>query len=416
MTAAAVPMGRPGPGTLLSSFARHGLRRFLREPVGAFFALAFPLLFLALMGALQGDEIIFGTRIRIEQVLVPGVAVLAIAIASLTTLAVGLALDRERGVVKRLRGTPVPPPLNLLARVLATGLVSLVATTLMVVVGVWVFDVEFVVAKLPAAVLTLVLGIGVCSALGLALGALAPSSDAASAAGYGLVFPIAFVSEMLVVATDLPAVLDAIGWFFPLRHFVVALQEFFDPTVPGAGFAWSHLAVMALWGGGALAVAAWRLRAEPRTAGGSRSTASPAAVERAVTLDRAGAHDVGRPGLARARRSADACRPAPAAARTRDGVLHHRASGRTARGVHHRLRRPGARGPGDAAQRLRGTGPRDLRGRPRRVRRARRADRGAARPWRPEAGGRDAAPARRLRRRSHRRDVARSPLRASRSR
>lgn len=260
---ARIDHGRPSAMRILAGLTGHGLRGFWRAPMALFFTLAFPLIFLILFSSLFGNELIDGTNVRFSQFITPSIAVLAAITGALTSLAIGLAVDRDLGILKRIRSTPARPWMFMVARVTAMALVSILATLIMVAVGVIAFDVQIVGDKLAAAVLTLVLGIASFCMLGLAIAAVSPSSEATSAIANGVVIPLAFISEVFVIDGDLPRWLDVLGWVFPVKHFAVGLQDTFNPFTPGSGFGWDHLAAMTAWGAVALGIALWRFRWEP---------------------------------------------------------------------------------------------------------------------------------------------------------
>lgn len=291
-TARAVSGGRPRMAGMIRRQVRHLNRGFWRTPIAAFFTLAFPVLFLVLLGSLIGNETVTGTDVRIAQYLTPAVAAFAAVTASFTTLAISLTIDRDRGVLKRLRGSPLPPWAYMTARMLSMAWVSLLATAIMIAVGVVFLDVQIIVDRLPAAIITLFVGITAFAGLGVAVAALAPSNEAASALSNATIVPLAFISDVFVQGAELPRWLDAVAWFFPLKHFAHGLRGTFDPFEAGAGFAWDHIAVMLAWGVAGLMIALWRFRWEPRTAGspGTISEAQPVAHgrARARTVEKAG--------------------------------------------------------------------------------------------------------------------------------
>lgn len=270
-----VEEGRPSIAALVLAQLRHANRGFWRTPIAAFFTLVFPLLFLLLLGALTGNQTIDARRgIRVAQFLTPAIGAFAAAVSCYTSLAIGVAIAREEGVLKRLRGTPLPAAVYLLGRVGSATWIALLAMVVMVVAGVAFFDVQVIAAKLPAAVVTALVGIVSFSALGLAVVALAPSGPATQAITNATLIPVAFISDVFVVGAELPRWLEVTGWVLPLKHFANALGGTFDPFLAGAGFAWDHLAVMAAWGLGALAVAAWRFSWEPHRSRSSGRSAS----------------------------------------------------------------------------------------------------------------------------------------------
>src|ERR687884_922446 len=77
-------------------------RMFWRNPSAAFFNFLLPLLFLALFGA------IFSGSQKDLNVIVPGIAGMSIMSTTFSALAHNLVFLREQGVLKRIRGTPLP--------------------------------------------------------------------------------------------------------------------------------------------------------------------------------------------------------------------------------------------------------------------------------------------------------------------
>ncbi|MDX6714468.1 MAG: type transport system permease protein, partial [Baekduia sp.] len=77
-------------------------RMFWRNPSAAFFNFLLPLLFLALFGA------IFSGNQKDLNVIVPGIAGMSIMSTTFSALAMNLTFLREQGVLKRIRGTPLP--------------------------------------------------------------------------------------------------------------------------------------------------------------------------------------------------------------------------------------------------------------------------------------------------------------------
>src|SRR5213083_1799092 len=77
-------------------------RLFWRNPSAAFFNFLLPLLFLAFFGA-----ILHGNQHDLN-VIVPGIAGMAVMSTTFTALAFNMTFLREQGVLKRIRGTPMP--------------------------------------------------------------------------------------------------------------------------------------------------------------------------------------------------------------------------------------------------------------------------------------------------------------------
>src|SRR6478672_8817412 len=77
-------------------------KMFWRNTTAAFFNFVLPLLFLALFGA------IFSGNQDDLDVIVPGIAGMSIMATTFSSLTMNVTALREQGILKRIRGTPLP--------------------------------------------------------------------------------------------------------------------------------------------------------------------------------------------------------------------------------------------------------------------------------------------------------------------
>jgi ABC-2 type transport system permease protein len=241
---------------------------FWRNPAAAFFTFAFPLLILVLMTSLLSDAT--STVSTVGDV--PGstyftATILAFSVitACYTNIAMTVTFARDEGVLKRVRGTPLPGWSYLLGKVF---LAVLVMALLVVIVGAFgrvVYDIDLPTESLPAFVVTLAVGSAAFCSLGLAVTALIPNADAAPAIVNATILPLLFVSGVFIPLDDAPRWLDTLGDIFPVKPFLEALIESFLPSAadPG-GWALADLGVVALWGAAGLLIAARWFSWEPR--------------------------------------------------------------------------------------------------------------------------------------------------------
>jgi ABC-2 type transport system permease protein len=248
---------------------RYQNKIFWRTPVAAFFTLAFPLMFLILFTAIFGNQVIEQLGVTTAQFYAPGLAVFAAVSASYTNLAIGTAISRDNGILKRVRGTPLPPWIYIAGRIGSAIYLAGLAVVLMMAVGVLAYGVEIYPERLPAAVLSFLVGVGSFAALGMLVAALAPSGDSAPAITNATLLPIAFVSDVFIVISDPPPWMEAVGNFFPLKAFVVTFRNAFDPTSTGA-IDWGRIGFMALWGVVAVLLSTRFFKWEPRAKGEGR--------------------------------------------------------------------------------------------------------------------------------------------------
>lgn len=182
----------------------------------------------------------------------------------------GLSSARESGLLKRVRGTPLPMPVYLASWLSSAALTGMGAVVLMFAVAVPAFGVHLYLRLLPAAVATLVLSVARLAALGLAVASLVRNAEQAMPVAQITFLPLSFISGIFYPLDGAPSLVLHIAKIFPLFHIVQAFNACFEVQTPGGGWAWSHLAVIAAWGAAGLVVAARRFRWEP-SAGEARS-------------------------------------------------------------------------------------------------------------------------------------------------
>jgi ABC-2 type transport system permease protein len=194
---------------------------------------------------------------------VPAIMSLAIISATMQTLAMTLVIAREDGRLKRGRGTPMPPWVFIAGRVGNSIVVALMMLALLAAIGA-LFGADVPWDRLPAILLTLVIGAAGFCCLGIALTAAIPSQDAAAAIVNALLLPLYFLSGVFIPEDQLPDGVISFADLFPVRHF---FDAFFDAYVPAGGSAvsWDNLAIVALWGVAGLLLAIRFFRWTPRS-------------------------------------------------------------------------------------------------------------------------------------------------------
>jgi ABC-2 type transport system permease protein len=223
-------------------------KMFWRNPSAAFFNFVLPLLFLALFGA-----ILSGSQSDLD-VIVPGIAGMSVMTTTFNALAMNMVFLREQGVLKRLRGTPLPSGAYLGA--LAAHAVTNAVVQLAIVIGA---GAALLGVGLPENWLELacfvLAGVGCFAALGVALSHAIPNFDSAPAYVNAIFLPVIFISGVFYDAANAPTFLRDIAEVLPLTHLIDGLSA---AMVTGAPFAdrVSDLAVVLVWGaiGAVLAV------------------------------------------------------------------------------------------------------------------------------------------------------------------
>lgn len=243
---------------------RYDQKAFWRNPASVFFTVMFPvILFLILAVVFSGEDVNVRGGIDATTYYVPAIMSLAIISATMQTLAMTLVIAREDGRLKRGRGTPMPPWVFIAGRVGNSIVVALMMLILLAAIGA-LFGADVPWGRLPAILLTLVIGAASFCCLGIALTAAIPSQDAAAAIVNALLLPLYFLSGVFIPEDQLPSGVISFADLFPVRHF---FDAFFDAYVPAGGSAvsWDNLAIVALWGIAGLLLAIRFFRWTPRT-------------------------------------------------------------------------------------------------------------------------------------------------------
>lgn len=214
-------------------------RAFWRNPPAAFFTFVFPLLFMAIFNVLFGtDAAGFFT---------PAIIVFAVVTATYTNLAMTVTIARDAGILKRIRGTPLPPWAYLGGRIGHAVLVALLLVVIVAAFGALVYGVAVPWEALPAILLVLAVSAAAFSALGLAVSGLIRNADAAPAVVNATILPVLFISNVFIQMENAPDWLDAISHLLPVRHFADAMMELYARGAD-AGVPWTEVGVIALWG------------------------------------------------------------------------------------------------------------------------------------------------------------------------
>lgn len=251
---------RPSSLGLVWGQVRYQNKIFWRTPISAFFTLVFPLMFLIVFGLIIGSDDIEETGLTVAQFYAPALAVFGAVSATYTNLAISTAIARDEGILKRVRGTPLPPWCYIAGRVGSAVYMAALSVVIMVTAGVVFYGLEIYAESVVSLVLTFLVGVAVFAVLGLLLAGLAPSGESSPALANATLLPLAFFSDIFIVTSDdTPAWILRFADLFPLRHFATAFTDGFEPVFVAqqSGWLdhihWGDLGVMLLWlAGGAI--------------------------------------------------------------------------------------------------------------------------------------------------------------------
>jgi ABC-2 type transport system permease protein len=238
--------------------SRYDLLAFFRNRQSRFFTMALPVLFLIIFSSVFGGHNtvkVPGGRIDTSVYYVPGIITLGIIGASFVNLVISVTTQRETGVLKRRRATPVSASALIAGRALTAVVTSLGITAVLLVLGWAAYGAAIPARTGPALLVTVVIGTVSFCCLGYALASVIHNEDAAQPITQAVMLPLYFISGVFVAVTFLPGWLVKVADVFPVRHLAAALLAAYNPHTAGSGFSGVDLLIVAAWGVGGLLIA-----------------------------------------------------------------------------------------------------------------------------------------------------------------
>lgn len=241
----------------------------LRTPKGLVFSLVMPLFLLFLFNSVfikGGESATLPGNIELEAraYFTAGIIAYSVAISAFTTPAISITTQRERGQLKRLRGTPIPPWTFIVAQILRAAVQAVLAAALMLAASSIAYGIPIPGSTFPAFVLYLLLGTATLCSLGIAVTAFSRTVDSVSAVATFAIFILSFFSGIFVAVENLPHGLEVLGKVFPLYHLALGLQTALAPGASGSGLELENVLILAIWAVAGVRIASRRFRWEPQ--------------------------------------------------------------------------------------------------------------------------------------------------------
>jgi ABC-2 type transport system permease protein len=249
------------PAVTLPSVWRLGLARggvevkaFFRDKMAVAFIFGLPSILLVLLGSIFGGQAA-AHGVTVGQLFTAGMIAGGLMATSFQYLGIGIATERESGMLKRLSGTPMPPAAYFMGKVVQVLVCTVAETVLLMAVGIGFYHLH-----LPASpgrwwtfAWVFLLGTAACSLLGIAASTL-PRSAASAPPVITLPFTVLqFVSGVYVPFNDVPGWMRDVASLFPLKWMAQGMRSVFLPERAAAlepGHAWQHgpaALVLAVW-------------------------------------------------------------------------------------------------------------------------------------------------------------------------
>jgi ABC-2 type transport system permease protein len=251
--AAATGGRRLGAGALALRQGRLEITQFLRSRESVVFTMLFPVVLIAIFASIFTWEITPG--VRFTQYFVTGMIAAGLMVASFQNLGIWIPIERDRGVLKRYRGTPMPKWVYFAGKVIMVVAIGVAETALLLAVSAVFFDL-----KLPGTAgswLTFgwvaALGVTACTLCGIAISSLARTARSGSAVVTPVALILQFISGVFFEFTQLPHWMQQVAALFPLKWMCQGLRSVFLPDSfgtlePAGSFELGRVAlVLAAW-------------------------------------------------------------------------------------------------------------------------------------------------------------------------
>ncbi|MEH1101506.1 ABC transporter permease [Micromonospora sp. CPCC 205561] len=232
--ATAAPARRLGPAALSLRQGRLEITQFLRSRESVVFTMGFPVIMILIFAAIFSDEIAPG--VSYTQYFVTGMIATGLMTVSFQNLGIWIPIERDRGVLKRYRGTPMPKWVWFAGKVIMVVAIGIAETVLLLAVSVALFDLELpgTAAKWLTFGWVSVLGVTACTLCGIAISSLARTARSGSAVVTPVALVLQFISGVFFVFTELPTWMQQVAALFPLKWMCQGLRSVFLPEAFGA--------------------------------------------------------------------------------------------------------------------------------------------------------------------------------------
>ena len=210
------------------------IKIFMREPLGAFGSIFFPVVVFVVAGRIMGGRFTpnFIAATGFVRVGMPVFVSMLIALSGVLSLVTIISIYREGGILRRLRATPLRPQTILTAHVLVKLALTVVSMALMVLAGKRYYPIHVDVPIFGFAMALLISTWSILS-IGFLIASIVPTARFAQPIGAAILYPMLALSGLFVPMQSLPPVLQVVARVLPLTYAVSLLQGIWK------GEAWS---------------------------------------------------------------------------------------------------------------------------------------------------------------------------------
>ena len=201
------------------------IKIFLREPLGAFGSILFPVVVFVVVSRFAGGRPTPGllSTAGFLRIGLPVFVSVLIALSGVLSLVTIISIYREGGILKRLRATPLRPQTILTAHVLVKLTLTALTMALTVLAGKRYYPVH---THFPVFGFTIALLISTWSILsiGFLIASIVPTARFAQPIAAGLLYPMVSLCGLFFPLQSLPPALRAVAHVLPLTYAVSLLE------------------------------------------------------------------------------------------------------------------------------------------------------------------------------------------------
>ncbi len=220
------------PGLWKTSVARSvvELKSFFRNKQSLVFTLLFPIMLLLVLGAIFSGTV-EGTNVDFKQVFMSGIVAGGVMSVAFSGLAINIAIELDNGTIRRLAATPMPKTAYFIGKVVRVLVTTLLETVLLIAFAVLFFDLPLPATGERWLTLSWVLALGTiaCALLAVAYSWLIPNSRSAAAIVTPPFLVLQFISGVFFPFNQLPAWMQTLAAFFPLKWMAQGFRSVFLP-------------------------------------------------------------------------------------------------------------------------------------------------------------------------------------------
>jgi ABC-2 type transport system permease protein len=203
-------------------------------------------------------DILYNPDLRSANAMIPGlVGVVMVFIATIMT-ALGVVRERERGTLEQLMVTPLSATELMIGKIVPYVVISLFDLLIVVIAGVFIFDVPFAGSPLLLFGLSFIFLVA-CLGIGLLVSTVSQTQQQAMQLAIFTLLPQILLSGFIFPLTAIPWGVRWIAYLLPLTYFLPISEGIFVKDL-GMGNLWPWALILLGYAIVVIGLAAWRFR------------------------------------------------------------------------------------------------------------------------------------------------------------